>query len=105
MVLTIKHDEKFQKFYVNIDGKQCWLKYKFINKYIVDFETLFIPRSMRGLGLARKILEYAVSFAEKKRMKIQASCSYVRQFFDRNANMQEVLYHKITDFRPILNYN
>ncbi|HEX8548686.1 MAG TPA: GNAT family N-acetyltransferase [Cytophagaceae bacterium] len=105
MTLAINHDLKFKKFYANIDGKQCWLKYSIKNGIFMELEVLFIPISLRGVGLAKKMIEQAISYAEKNFLKIIPQCSYIRSFFEVNFQYNHLMHVSNFDFHARLNYN
>ncbi|MBI4163115.1 MAG: N-acetyltransferase [Candidatus Aenigmarchaeota archaeon] len=54
---------------------------KGVNISIMDLYHTFTPKELRGRGLAEKLTKAAFEFAEKNKMKIRPSCSYVADVF------------------------
>ncbi|WP_062228303.1 GNAT family N-acetyltransferase [Aureimonas frigidaquae] len=48
------------------------------------FDHTYVPESLRGQGIAEKLLDYAVDFARQKGKKVVPACSYVRAQFERH---------------------
>lgn len=48
------------------------------------FDHTYVPEKLRGQGIAKKLLDFAVGFAREKGMKVVPACSYVRAEFERH---------------------
>lgn len=44
----------------------------------------FVPEHLRGQGIAEKLVDHAVAFAQGERKTVVPACSYVRALFDRH---------------------
>jgi uncharacterized protein len=51
----------------------------------------WVDNSLRGQGIARKLLDTLVDFARKKDLKIVATCSYVDVMFKRDKSLADVI--------------
>lgn len=91
MKFDIKHDSKSKKFYTIIGGKECNLKYEKINHHILDLRILFVPKNLRGQGIASRVVEYAMHYALKNSLKIKPTCSYVGTFLKKRLEFQELV--------------
>jgi hypothetical protein len=105
MTLEINHDLRFKKFFANVNGKQCWLKYKIVNSHIMELEVLFIPIELRGQGFAKKLIEQAVNYAKSKFLKIVPICSYIKSFFEVNFQYNDLMYIPKFNYNSTLSYN
>lgn len=94
MQVSIKHDKVHRKFYVQILGKECSLKYEIINGNVLDLKLLFVPKNFRKMQLAEILMNYAINYARTYNLKIKPSCSYVKYFFDACFELQDLLYKK-----------
>ena len=56
LFMDIIHDETNHKFYCIIDGKECLVEY-FIDGSVIDFYHTYVPVSLRGKGIAKKIYD------------------------------------------------
>lgn len=50
------------------------------NQYVVDFYSTFVPESMRGKGVAEKLVRAGLTWAKEEGYTITASCWYVEKF-------------------------
>lgn len=105
MVIKINHDPRYKKFYINIKGKQCWLKYRVVNEYLIELKLLFVPKSLRGLGFGKRVVEQVIAFAQKRFMKIIPTCSYIKEFFETNLYFRDMVYTPVSDFKIYLQNN
>lgn len=92
MKFNIKHDTKSQKFYTVIGGKECTLKYEKINENLFNLKMMFVPKNLRGQGIASRVMEFALSFARKNMIKVKASCSYVDSYLSIHKEHADLLY-------------
>ena len=44
----------------------------------------FVDSSLRGQGIAKKLVEEVISIAQKEKYKIRATCSYAIRYFHDN---------------------
>ena len=54
-------------------------------------ESTYTPEKYRGIGLAEKIIEKAVSFAKEKELKIRPACIYAVSFFQKHPEYEKLL--------------
>lgn len=78
--MEILHNEEYHKFYCVIDRKECFVDYK-INGKEIDFFHTYVPVSLRGQGIARKLYDYIAVWLKGKNLKIKTSCSYAERYF------------------------
>ena len=55
-------------------------------KGIYNINHTFVDESLRGQGIASKLVEEAVKEIEGKGRKIQATCSYAKSWLERHKN-------------------
>jgi uncharacterized protein len=94
MNFNIKHDGKYNKFFTEVSGKESNLSYEKITDTIWDYKVMFVPRNLRGQGIAGKVVEFALNFAKKNNIKIKATCSYVSGFIDAHPEFKDLLVDK-----------
>lgn len=91
MKFNIKHDSKNQKFYTLIGGKECSLKYDKINEHLFNLKMIFVPKNLRGQGVAGRLMEFAMNHARKNMIRVKASCTYVEYYLNthlEHSNLQ-----------------
>ena len=55
-----------------------------IEKGIFNIDHTFVDESLRGQGIAGKLVEMAVEEIEKRGGKVEATCSYARKWLEKN---------------------
>ena len=88
MGLDIQHDREAQRFFTTVNGDQGYLQYAPVSPGKVDFQSTFVPPSLRGQGVAAAIVEHALEWAEEHEYQVIPSCWYVAQFLDRHPRFQ-----------------
>ena len=91
MNIEIKHDEKNRKFFSVIDGKEARLGYEIINGKTIEFPFTYVPQSLRGKGIAAKLVEYGLDYARSNNLSVIPSCSYVESFIQRNQKYKDLV--------------
>ncbi|HJX23368.1 MAG TPA: GNAT family N-acetyltransferase [Candidatus Bathyarchaeia archaeon] len=78
-------------FFVNLGpGKTVYLRYS-VEDGVMILESTYTPDEYRGMGLAGKITEKAVTYAMEHGLKIKPVCSYSVQFFQKHKEYKELL--------------
>ncbi|HVO75412.1 MAG TPA: GNAT family N-acetyltransferase [Ignavibacteriaceae bacterium] len=91
MNIDIKHDEEKKKFFSIVDGKEARLEYEIIDDKTIEFPFTYVPQSLRGKGIAAKLVEYGLEYARSKNLSVIASCSYVENFIQRNQKYKNLV--------------
>lgn len=95
MKLDIKHTS--QVIYATMpDNTKAYIKYDVNNGVMRILET-YVPPQHRGMGIARQLVEYAVSLAAKEGLCIEPVCSYAIHYFARNTDKRNALCEKYRD--------
>ena len=55
-----------------------------IEKGVFCIDHTFVDETLRGQGIASKLVELAVEEIEKRKGKIQATCSYAKKWLEKN---------------------
>jgi len=79
--MDIQHDVDDQRYSLIVNDEQndnaVVLRYQRPDEHSINFTSTFTPVNLRGQGLARKLVEYALDEAEQQGLRIEASCWYV----------------------------
>ena len=86
--MEIRFEENGAKAY-NDEGKEVGLceYYEKDGKWVLN-HTVVDP-SMKGQGIAGKLLDCVLEHAREKKVKIVAECSYVAHAFEKNPALKE----------------
>lgn len=77
--MTVIHQPEQHRFVAGSEDGQALLEYHTANKTI-NFHHTYVPPSMRGKGMAEKLVRAGLSWANQQQLTIEASCSYVQKF-------------------------
>lgn len=86
--ITIQHDLAEKQFYVTIDGSRAYLAYMDLGRKTLDIYRTFVPNALRGKGLAAKLTERALQFANEEGYQVIPSCSYVERYMQRQEKLR-----------------
>lgn len=78
----ILHEKEKQQFSYTSDGHTSYIKYSMVKANEIDFYSTFTHPAMRGQGIAARMTEVALQFAEENGYTIHASCWYVAKFLE-----------------------
>lgn len=91
MGYKIIHDEKNHKFTVTIDNLESHLSYSNEGENIVDFYSTFVPRELRGKGIAALLVEEGLRYAAENNLHVIPSCSYVNAYVQRHEEYKDII--------------
>jgi predicted GNAT family acetyltransferase len=77
-----------------IGGKECSLKYEKINEHFYNFKMIFVPKNLRGQGIAARIMDFAMNYARKNMIRVKASCAYVEHYLNTHLEHTNLQYKK-----------
>jgi len=90
----IKKDEN--KFYIGESSQNALAEITFVpdgeSKIIVNHT--YVSESLRGQGIALKLVKRVIEYARKENIKIVPLCSYVEKVMTRNEEYKDVLSEK-----------
>ena len=74
-----------------IDGKEAEMTYRQVDERTLDFNHTYVPPSLRGQGIAERLVREAADYAQELGFRVIPSCSYVRVFFKRHPQYADLL--------------
>jgi predicted GNAT family acetyltransferase len=79
----IVHDEAQRRFTLDRDGQASYLVYHRVDESTVDFVHTYTPPALRGRGIAARIVEHALGWADAQGLKVVPSCWFVAEYVER----------------------
>jgi len=71
-------------FFIRLaEGAQCFLRFK-VEGAVMVIEAVLTPEEFRGRGLAAKLMDEAVKYAEKHGYRVLPKCSYAEYYFKKH---------------------
>lgn len=80
----IRHDAAGKRFVLALDGAEAELNYRAVDATTLDYYRTFVPNTMRGGGIASKLTERALQYAQQHGMKILPTCPFIVTYIERH---------------------
>lgn len=77
------HDEEHRRFEIQTGGYTAYLTYVIRGK-ILDIVHTFVPKELRGRGIAALLVEAAYRYCQEEGYSCQATCPYARTWLNEN---------------------
>ena len=93
--IEVIHDADDLRYLIRVgatrhEDNEVVLRYHMRDAKTIDFTSTFTPPSLRGQGLARKVVEHALDAAEANDLTIIPTCWYVEKIVkERRAAAQK----------------
>ena len=91
--LTIRHEEAHGSgaFFIERDGKRIAEQvYKRLDQHRVVIVHTGVDDSLRGQGIARRLLDTFVAWARETGTRVAATCPYAKAQFEKDPSIQDV---------------
>lgn len=86
MTITPEHDKANRRYVLRVgavgighDDNEVVLRYQMLDDDTIDFTSTFTPKTLRGQGLARGVVEHAIEDALANGLTLKASCWYAEK--------------------------
>src|SRR5215510_6359581 len=92
--ITVEHveDDGRGAFFVAKEGvRLAEMTYSRAGDDLVIIDHTEVNDRLRGLGVARKLLDAAVAWARSTKTRVMATCPYAKAQFERDASIRDVL--------------
>lgn len=82
------------RIYMNDDAGNMIAEVTFpnIDDNTIIIDHTFVDDSLRGQGIAAKLMLEVINYAKTHNKKIKASCSYAVKWFDKNKDKYKDIY-------------
>jgi uncharacterized protein len=78
-------------FFVEREGiRLAEMTYARVNEKLVIIDHTLVDDRLRGLGVARRLLDSAVAWARSTGTKLAATCPYAKAQFEKDPSIQDV---------------
>jgi predicted GNAT family acetyltransferase len=91
--LDIRHEDQPNRgaFFIERDGKRIAEQtYKRSRPDHITVDHTFVDDSLRGQGVARKLLDTLVAWARKTGTRVSATCTYAKKQFEQDASLSDI---------------
>ncbi len=88
--IAVFHQPDQQRFYADVDGHRCVADYRMAGNVMQMVYTGVDP-SLRGRGIAARLVDAALQHARDSGLKVEPICSYVRSHMSRHPATRDLL--------------
>ena len=89
--MEIEHDKEKRIFFAEVENKKALLEYNKVDKKTLDYYHTFVPEELRGRGIASRVVEEGMQYAEEKGYKVIPTCPFVKAFVKRNPQFENII--------------
>lgn len=87
---TIAHNPAASRFEALVDAQLCVAVYRLVDGVMWMTHTE-VPSSLRGRGIAARLVDAALAYARAQGHRVRPACSYVRSHLRRHPQWQDLL--------------
>lgn len=73
----IRHEQDRRTFVLSAGAAQAVLHYAPLDERTVDFQSTYVPTSLRGQGLGSRLVLHALEWARAQGLRVVPSCWFV----------------------------
>lgn len=89
--MEIRHEEQEEKFLFNVNGNGGVLKYHKIEPGLLEYTSTFVDPDIRGNGYGKKLVKYALDYAEENNIKILPACRMVSNYIKLHKEYEKLV--------------
>ncbi len=90
--LQIEHDPERMTFEVVVDtNKRAVLEYRSNREGKMFLNSTEVPESLRGQGIAAKLVQHVFDYARENNYRIIPVCSYVKTYLKKHPEQQDLM--------------
>ena len=86
----MEESEREGTFFIDLGRKRAVLNFRKTGNDVYAIHT-YIPPEFRGRGIAANLVEALIEYCRKRGMKIYPACSYVSAYFEKRAELGDIL--------------
>lgn len=80
----VTHDPANSRFAIALADGVAVLDYRRLDEQTLDYYHTFVPRALRGRGLASQLAEHALRYAADNGLSVVPSCPFVKAYVERH---------------------
>lgn len=88
--LEVIHASDRKKFYAIINNKEAFLKYRKVGPTMLEYFETFVPVDERNQGIATKITDEAMRYAQLNNYLVIDTCPFVADFIDQHHKYEKI---------------
>ncbi len=91
--IAIQHEEDGGRgaFFVERESIRLGeMTYSRLDEHLIIVDHTSVDEQLRGLGMARRLLDKLVAWARETKTRVAATCPYAKAQFEKDATIQDV---------------
>ena len=88
--IVVRHNAEERRFEADVSGEISVAEYEERGTEMIMTHT-YVPPTLRGRGIAEKLVRVALEHARDERLRVVPACSYVAAFIRRHPEFQPLL--------------
>ena len=88
--IAVSHNGPERRFETLVEGQFAVCEYELQGERVI-FTHTFVPSQLRGRGVARKLVEVALQWAQANGKRVVPACSYVAAFIERRPEFKVLI--------------
>lgn len=89
--LRIEHNQKNQRFFVNLQNSQAYVQYESEDQSVLDLKETFVPEKVREKGIGSTMVDHVLDYAKKENLEVIPTCPFVADYIEENAEYQDLV--------------
>ena len=82
--MEIRHEPEKRRFVAEVEGSEAVLEYVGQGSRVLDYRHTFTPPALRGRGIAKDLVLFALDYARSNGIKVIPTCPYVAKVIREN---------------------
>jgi uncharacterized protein len=88
--VAIRHEPEARRFVADVGSETAYLSYREIEGRILDLDHTYVPRPLRGGGIASQLAAHALKYARERSYLVVPSCSFVSAYMARHSEFRDL---------------
>ena len=88
--IEVRHNAAASRFEAEVDGRLCVASYHLVDG-VMRFHHTGVPSRLEGRGIASRIVQEALAYAESNGLAVEPWCSFVRNYMRQHPDTQRLL--------------
>lgn len=90
--LTIVNNEAEKRFEINLGGGHMALLEYLPGQHTITYHHTEVPPEFEGKGIASKLAEHAMLYAQEHGLKVNALCPVVKRYVEKHTEFQPITW-------------
>jgi predicted GNAT family acetyltransferase len=90
LAIDVEHRPERSRFEASVNGLACVADYRIVDG-VMRMTHTGVPPSLRGRGIAARLIEAALAYARAQGLAVEPLCSYAERYMRRHPETLDLL--------------